>query len=114
MLHPRSLTTRFLETAPMRFLGRFSYSIYLWHVLFFSLRDIGSTITSPTLRFVSGQPWRYIATLAAASLSYYFVEKPLIRLGHRLAPPATPGHADLANIPSLPETPGPHTVAPTL
>jgi peptidoglycan/LPS O-acetylase OafA/YrhL len=32
-----------------------------------------------------------------ASLSYYFVEKPLMRVGHRLAPPATPGRPDLGD-----------------
>jgi peptidoglycan/LPS O-acetylase OafA/YrhL len=30
-------------------------------------------------------PARCIATLAAAMLSYYFVEKPMIRIGHRIA-----------------------------
>jgi peptidoglycan/LPS O-acetylase OafA/YrhL len=30
-----------------------------------------------------------------AAISYYFVEKPFIRIGHRLAPPATPGRQEL-------------------
>ncbi len=96
MLHPRSLTTRFLELAPLRFLGRLSYSVYLWHVLFFVpvYRELG--VTFPLLLFLSGRPWKYLATLGMSLLSYYFVEKPFIRLGHRLAPPATPGHSDLA------------------
>jgi peptidoglycan/LPS O-acetylase OafA/YrhL len=33
-----------------------------------------------------------------AALSYYFVEKPMIRLGHRLAPPASPGRADVGAV----------------
>jgi peptidoglycan/LPS O-acetylase OafA/YrhL len=31
-----------------------------------------------------------------ATLSYQFIERPLIRLGHRLAPPPTPGRQDLS------------------
>jgi peptidoglycan/LPS O-acetylase OafA/YrhL len=34
MLHPGSLTTRFLELAPIRFIGRISYSLYIWQMLF--------------------------------------------------------------------------------
>jgi peptidoglycan/LPS O-acetylase OafA/YrhL len=36
----------------------------------------------------------------AALISYYFIEKPMIRLGHRVAPPVTPGHADLRGVPA--------------
>ncbi len=96
MLHPRSLTTRFLELAPIRFLGRLSYSIYLWHILFFIPVYLGDLVHSPVLTFLSGRPWKYVATLMAALMSYFLVEKPLIRFGHRIAPSATPGHRDVA------------------
>jgi len=95
VLHPRSISTRLLELAPIRFLGRISYSIYLWHIPFFVAALPGNEITWLPLHFLSGRPWKYIATLCAACLSYYFIEKPLIRTGHRLAPPVTPGHQDL-------------------
>ena len=101
--HPQSLVSRFLELRPIRYLGRISYSLYLWHVIFFlpQYADIG--VTWPPLVFLSGRPWRYLASLAAAALSYHFIEKPFIRLGHRIAPPATAGHADLqpVRVPSL-------------
>src|SRR6185312_1751173 len=32
--HPESLTTRFLELPLMKWIGRLSYSLYLWHVMF--------------------------------------------------------------------------------
>ena len=93
--HPRSWSTRFLELPPMRFVGRLSYSLYLWHILFFVPVHEEVGITSPALLFLSGRPYKYLATAALALLSYYLVEKPLIRYGHRIAPPMTPGHRDL-------------------
>lgn len=95
VLHPKSMSTRLLELAPIRFVGRISYSIYLWHIPFFVSALHGNDVTWPPLHFLSGRPWKYIATLCVACLSYYFIEKPLIRTGHRLAPPITPGHRDL-------------------
>jgi len=85
MLHPKSLTTRLLELAPMRFIGRLSYSIYLWHKLFFTavVPDLG--VTWKPLLIAEARPLRYIATVVAAYLSYRFLERPLIRVGHRLA-----------------------------
>jgi peptidoglycan/LPS O-acetylase OafA/YrhL len=91
VLHPVGLLAKFLELSPMRWLGRISYSIYLWQQLFFtgyfhpSLHPFG---------FLTNFPWRWIALLTCATASYYCLEKPLIRLGHRIAPPATPGRPD--------------------
>ena len=93
--HPRSWSTRTLETAPMRLVGRLSYSIYLWHVLFFVPVHAEVGITSSWLLWLSQRPQKYIVTAILAIASYYLVEKPLIRYGHRLAPPITPGHRDL-------------------
>jgi peptidoglycan/LPS O-acetylase OafA/YrhL len=93
--HANSWTTRFLELAPLRFIGRLSYSLYLWHVLFFFRFMPVTHITNPVLLALSARPAKYFAAFGAALLSYYFVEKPLIRVGHRLAPPMTPGRPDL-------------------
>ncbi len=100
MLNPRSLSTRFLELSPIRFVGRLSYSIYLWHILFFIPPYLGDLVHSPVLTTLSVRPWKYLATAVTALLSYYLIEKPLIRFGHRIAPPATQGHSDLAPTPS--------------
>jgi peptidoglycan/LPS O-acetylase OafA/YrhL len=99
--HPRSLTTRFLELPLMQWMGRLSYSLYLWHVLFFRgvWRPEIPQVNSPLLHLTHA-PWNYLAAFACATASFYFVERPLMRLGHRLAPPATPGRKDMATEPS--------------
>ena len=90
ILHPRTLAGRLLESKPLRSLGRISYSVYLWQQLFW----VSPYRHWPIARVQ--QPLVGIILVFAASLaSYFLVEKPLIRLGHRLAPPSTPGHRDL-------------------
>jgi peptidoglycan/LPS O-acetylase OafA/YrhL len=84
--------TRFvrIETRVTDWLGRISYSIYLFHVILFT------AIEWWLLRQPLGSVWRtqpfalYVAVglvivLAAATLTYTLVEKPGIWLGHRLA-----------------------------
>ncbi len=97
MLHPRSWTTRLLEAPLLRFVGRLLYSVYLWHVFFFHLT--AAQVTFGPLRALGLRPAKYVMTAIAALLSYYLVEKPFIRLGHRLAPPATAGRLDMVDEP---------------
>ena len=95
MLHPASWTTRFLELRAFRLVGRLSYSLYLWHILFFIPAFLPGLVHSQWMVLLSGRPWKYLATALAATLSYYLVERPMIRFGHKVAPPATAGHKDL-------------------
>jgi len=83
-LNPTQMVGRILELPAVGWLGRLSYSLYIWQQI---LLGLGRT---------SWLPLRLIGVLACAAASYYLIEKPMTRLGHRLAPPATPGHADLA------------------
>ena len=94
MLHPEGWVGRLLETKPFLFIGRISYSLYLWQELFFLHRRDDSS-----LRFLQSAPWNLIAVMVCAVLSYYVIEKPMMRMGHRLAPPATPGRNDLGKTP---------------
>jgi peptidoglycan/LPS O-acetylase OafA/YrhL len=98
--------TRFvrMQTRVTDWLGRISYSIYLFHVILFT------AIEYWLLKQPIGSIWRtqpfalYVVAglaivFAASTLTYVLVEKPGMRLGHRLAsrwerraqPPAAPG-----------------------
>jgi len=90
VLNPRGRLARLLESRLFSFMGRISYSLYLWQQLFFIHRP-----ESSSLRFLQAAPWNIIVLLTCAILSYYVVEKPMMRIGHRLAPPITAGRADL-------------------
>lgn len=80
MLHPDSWTTRFLELAPVRFVGQISYSLYLWQMLFFDPQDVPAP---GSLRSHALLCW--VGAFGCAIASYYLIETPLIRRGHRIA-----------------------------
>ncbi|MPT49216.1 MAG: acyltransferase [Sphingobium sp.] len=69
-----TLIGNILSTSPVRWIGKISYSLYLWHwpiITFYRLRtgvdlQMGETILLLALSFV------------AAALSYYFVEQPVM------------------------------------
>jgi peptidoglycan/LPS O-acetylase OafA/YrhL len=91
MLHPSSWVSRFLELSPLRAIGRISYSLYIWQQLFWVNVDYGHW----PIHFVQYPALGILLAFLFAIGSYYLLEKPFIRLGHRLSPPATPGHANL-------------------
>jgi peptidoglycan/LPS O-acetylase OafA/YrhL len=94
MLHPDTVLGRFLELRWVRYLGRISYSIYLWQMLFFA-RGHGISLPHSTLLAMiqSSTPLRYAATLLASVASYYLIERPFVRLGHRMTPRTATPHS---------------------
>jgi peptidoglycan/LPS O-acetylase OafA/YrhL len=69
----RSLLARALSVAPLRFVGRISYGMYLWHYPLFTYLDGGRI-------GVTGYPLfavRAAATVAVATASFYLVERPI-------------------------------------
>jgi len=62
----------------MRWVGRVSYSIYLWQQLFL----VPNTEQRP-LHVLQAFPFNLIAVFACATLSYYLLERRMIGLGHR-------------------------------
>ena len=81
VLRPRSVLGRVLENPVMRWIGRLSYSLYLWEFFFVYYPGVPTT-----LGVWQTFPVNLIAAVACATGSYYLVERPLIRVGHRLAP----------------------------
>jgi peptidoglycan/LPS O-acetylase OafA/YrhL len=91
VLRPKTWMGQFLETGPMEWIGRMSYSLYLWQQMFLAAGHVDR------LPFGRWQqiPLNIAIIFGLATASYYFVEKPLIKVGHRLAKPATPGRSDV-------------------
>lgn len=102
MLHPKSVACRILEWWPLRFVGHISYSLYLWQQMFFAG---GRAPASWPLSVLQIFPLNYLTAFACATASYYLIEKPLIRIGHKVAHPATPGREDLNETPAQVPTP---------
>ncbi len=72
-----------LELAPLEWIGRRSYGIYLWHwpVILIIGQDIPTN--AGTSEFVWTRVWAVVVTLALADLSFRFVETPVRRKGFR-------------------------------
>jgi peptidoglycan/LPS O-acetylase OafA/YrhL len=102
VLHPTALPGRILELRPIRWVGWISYSLYLWQQLFFGVNVAGSP---PRIAFLREWPINVLALTVCATFSYYVVEKPFVRLGHRFSlVPATrnASSAGASNSPPLP------------
>lgn len=80
MLHPASLVSRALEWAPLRFVGRISFSLYLWQQFFFIWNQPAAPGSFRSHWFLCG-----CLTFVCATASYYLVELPMVRLGHQVA-----------------------------
>ncbi|EHJ46378.1 acyltransferase 3 [Solidesulfovibrio carbinoliphilus subsp. oakridgensis] len=76
---PGGLADRFLTARPLRFLGRISYSLYLWHWPVIVLFRWTGGIDSPQSRLTAVG-----LSLVFAWLSYRFVESPVLRLRRRV------------------------------
>lgn len=78
---------RSLDWAPMRYLGKISYGLYVFHhpVIWFAylIRDLGikNTLVQPLAALIA-----FFGTLLIASLSYHLLEKPVLNLKDRFFP----------------------------
>lgn len=113
-LAQRGLLGRLLALAPLRWIGRISYGIYLWHwpvIVYMTQQRIG--IAGLSLDLV-----RIAATLALSAASYYLVELPLRRrsfprglLGRIIAPAPVVLTAVVVFVATVPAVAAPGRVA---
>jgi peptidoglycan/LPS O-acetylase OafA/YrhL len=72
---PTSYVARLLSLAPVTWLGRLSYSLYLWQQLF---------LTPANHTCLGRWPVNLFAAIVAAAMSYYAIEQPALEVGRRL------------------------------
>ena len=90
--HKNSIVTKFLTVSPMVWIGRISYSLYLWHGLTFKLAHHA---TQQLDRRIEECACLVVSVLAAAA-SYYFIEKPFLRMKHKFEVRANPSSSSVA------------------
>ena len=75
-----TLMSKLLSFKPIVFIGKISYSLYLWHFPILVLTTPVSEIGNPNIIFVI---LRVILTFILAAASYVFVETPIRKLGFK-------------------------------
>jgi peptidoglycan/LPS O-acetylase OafA/YrhL len=76
---PQSWAGRILELPLLAWVGRMSYSLYIWQQLFLP----SSELPRP-FGIWQSSPWNLAAAFACAAASFYVVERPAIAFGKRL------------------------------
>jgi peptidoglycan/LPS O-acetylase OafA/YrhL len=70
---PSAAVARVLSVAPLRYIGRISYGMYLWHFPLFLWLDHSRTGLSGWSLF----GLRFLVTVGVATCSYYLLERPI-------------------------------------
>jgi peptidoglycan/LPS O-acetylase OafA/YrhL len=81
-INPAPFFRWILEMRWLRWIGKISYGLYLWHVPFVQI--LNKYPLSPMERAVT----MLIATFTVATISYYYLETPFLRLKSRVGYPA--------------------------
>lgn len=87
LLFPSRLS-RLFELAPLVWIGKISYGLYLWHwPIFEASRQLLEAKMDPLFYEIT----RIGVSVLVATASYYLLEKPILRLKHRFGPDNTTG-----------------------
>jgi peptidoglycan/LPS O-acetylase OafA/YrhL len=76
---PTRPALRLLRWRPLVWVGRLSYGLYLWNF------PVCYILTRPGWPRAALIPLQVLGTVAAASLSFYFIEQPFLRMKDRFA-----------------------------
>jgi peptidoglycan/LPS O-acetylase OafA/YrhL len=87
-LHSSTLVARFLSFKPLRFYGRYSYGLYLWHYLFSAQIErfvvwMVEIIHIPAIASLLAFAVVLTGATAIAVLSFYLIEEPFLRIKRR-------------------------------
>ncbi|MFZ6690796.1 acyltransferase family protein [Undibacterium sp. SXout20W] len=74
-----TFASRFLSSAPLNYLGKVSYSLYLYHWLVFGVITVWMPALSLPLRITL----MIVASVVLADLSFRFVERPSLNFGRK-------------------------------
>lgn len=77
-LNPLSLPARLLSIPVLVWLGRISYSIYLWHL--FAFRWSMTVPFNGQANSIENEAFRYALAVVLAAISFYCIEKPFLKL----------------------------------
>jgi peptidoglycan/LPS O-acetylase OafA/YrhL len=78
-LEPSGVMYGLFSSAPLRFMGRISYSLYLWHGLVLFVVGTSWSHLGPRRKIVI----TVVVSFASAMASYYLIERPLVAYAHR-------------------------------
>jgi peptidoglycan/LPS O-acetylase OafA/YrhL len=85
VLRPGDRLGAWLEAPMLRWMGRRSYSLYLWQQLFLP----ESAFVARDMAWLQVWPLNLLAVFACAMISYRLIERPMIRMGHTLSTKVT-------------------------
>jgi peptidoglycan/LPS O-acetylase OafA/YrhL len=84
--HPNSILVRWLALPPLVWTGRISYGLYLWHFPVFTF--VGGWF--PDLPAAQSAALKIFATFLCATISYYGLERPCLKLKTKFSVIKTP------------------------
>lgn len=83
-LQPQSIVARFFSLTPFTWIGKISYSLYLWHMLAFAWVMQNAFVAGKSSA-VDVEILEYAMAVTFAAISYYFVEQPFLKIKDRFS-----------------------------